>query len=119
MKSILAILIMGVGLLGCTKICDLAKSSAATLSPQLVTKWACTNPAQMTKDIQGAIEGSVVCKTGGKTGVVGSLVCPVIVGFLKDQLANQVPASWGCNPALVGSDAAGTLSTLCSSIFPI
>lgn len=61
-------------------------------------------------------EKNLCQKPAGKQGFLGDLVCPMLVEVIRGRLANKVPAAWGCDTSLIGSDAAGAVKALCNLI---
>lgn len=114
MKKYLLVILL---LFGCKTPCNSPASLPSKLSNVLITQWQCTNPAQVNSDLDNWFSNHNLCtKPANYTGLIADLVCPLAMDLIRIKFANAVPASWGCNPELIGLDAAYALSTFCSLI---
>lgn len=100
----------------------------------LTTQWACVdlqgnpNVKCMTNLLGGIASKIGVCtqatammKNGKSAGPIASLMCPLVIGELKNLLVkNSSPVQQcGCDPSKVGALIAGGVSAICSAIVPL
>ncbi len=92
----------------------------------LAVAWECQVPSALEAQIDKAASRLGVCsiaeeqaKKGNKSGVIGMVLCPMVIGELRSIAVNWVTPEAKCNPDKVGAGVAMADSALCSSIVPI
>lgn len=126
MKKLFTALFLVVGLTACHEIpCDDPASIASKVSDEIVSHWACTNPAAVNASIDKWMRGVDLCTADQKAGldkdhgIVGDVLCPFLGLAFQRYASSQVPTEWGCDPSKVGVIAADALTVMCEALFPI
>lgn len=117
-KTILLITLLG--MFGCKTPCGDPSSLASKVSEGISSKWACKRPDLVKLDVSNWMGNKNWCQADNSgvkpVGPIASLLCPFIVGYLRQALLSKVPPQWECDPSLIGKDAASALSSVCSMI---
>jgi hypothetical protein len=105
------------GLCGCPVICNLAKTTAKGIVDYVGPKWKCTHQDVMLADVLGWVKQTPICeKDKLPEGPIASIVCPILGTIIQPLLGTLPPASWGCDPSLVGADAVQFLVDACKML---
>lgn len=121
MKIKLWIWILPVFLLfGCNFGCTVETAAAGSIATSITAALQCANNQQVLTDVTSLLSKTGICSMnvvrGPKGGPIAAVICPVLAGLATSELANQVPASWGCNPALAQQGLAVALTAACNLI---
>jgi hypothetical protein len=106
-------------------VCPLETTVTTAIVPPLAQSLSCANQAQMTADIQKALNVGNFCPVAtaqqnlnlhykaGKLpvkGPIANVACPVVVDAVIGLVGSKLPASWQCTAST--SPSAATISTL-------
>lgn len=119
MKKLLVVCVL-LGMTACKTPCSDSSSVATKVSNYVSTNWECNRPDLVQKDISAWMADKNWCKADDNgirpAGPLAMLVCPFVANYLRNVLADKVPASWECNKEKVGAKAALAFSAVCNLI---
>lgn len=105
MKKLALVMMMVMGMVGCTK--DQAKQAGckaetavlSMVSAQVGATLACKNLDAMMADMKAGLGKADLCKQEASAqGVVGAIACPLVVDTVVGLAVAKIPAAWECDP---------------------
>ena len=116
MKRALVFLVICAALAGCkNKPCVQLKSFTDALGTGIATAMTCSNPVAVRQDLLIYAENHGLCTMPTEKGVIGALICPIVIPYVVGFGANKLPPEWGCT----GAATSTVLSGICSAVVPI
>jgi len=109
MKALLVLALM-LSLTSCTKEkvqeagCKAQTAVVTMVASEVAAALSCKNLQAVVDDVKAGLGKADLCKAKTESvndsGVVGVIVCPIVVDSVAALAVSQIPASWECDPKM-------------------
>ena len=113
MKALLVLAIM-IGMSSCTKeeakenikevVCKAQTTMVSFVASEVAGALSCKNLQAIVDDVKAGMGKADLCKTKAEgvqdNGLVGAIVCPIVVDSMSALAVAQIPEKWECDPKM-------------------